>query len=494
MLRSNLTRSQILGLGFAAVSLALAACGHGGSTPSATTTPTPVPTGSVTVLSSPCAAAYVAYEPDAGVQNGLGFHGLQTVHYEDGNTNLCGYVGATATPVPVAFSSSVQSIGVSADFTDTVALVQGGSAASLGGYGLVQDIFGLSVGQIVPAGSPYDLTIQPTPVPTIAPSPGTTAAPTASATGPAQTVKDASSVAVFGSSTTGIALTTGPAATSIIGVTSLTNAPPQYGSAVTYVNSNYPITVPNLPRSVLAVSANGTALLARGPSDLLSFAITTNASGYQLSAVADDLTLGSNVALRGVGNIAFDPADNTRALVAGSSTGQTNLLTLVTGLPAAITRSSRISLPAAINAIAIDASGTYAYVATPAGIYSVSGVGSGVLAQAPAFTTRAGGPSVLTYTNCNKVAASLTNVSSVRLSSDGKYLVALGNAPNTICPTAGLNSSVVAVPINPATNTTPSPGPTSAAVAPATATPFVNKFVQNNVITPPTAADYFFVR
>ncbi len=494
MLRSKLTRSQILGLGFAAVSLALAACGHGGSTPSAPTTPTPVPTGSVTVLSSPCAAAYVAYEPDAGVPNGLGFHGLQTVHYADGNTNLCGIVGPTATPVAVAFGTSVQSLGVSADFTDTVAIVQGGRAASVGGYALVQDIFGLSVGQIVPAGSPYDLTIQPTPVPTIVPSPGTSAAPTASATGPAQTLKDASSVAVFGSSSTGIALTTGPAATSIIGVTSLTNAPPQYGSAVTYVNPNYPITVPNLPRSILAVSPNGTVLLARGPSDLLSFSITGEASGYQLSAVADDLTLGSNVALRGVGNIAFDPADSTRALVAGSTSGQSNLLTLVTGLPAAITRSSHIFLPAAINSIAIDSTGVYAYIATPAGIYSVSGINGGVLTQAVAFTTRASGPSVLSYTNCNNVAALLTNVSSVRISNDGKYLVALGNAPSTVCPIAGMNSSVVAIPFSPTTNSTPSPGPTTAVVAPATATPFVNKFVQNNVITPPSAADYFLVR
>jgi hypothetical protein len=494
VLRSNLTRPQLFGFGFAAVSLALAACSHGGSTPSAVTTPSPVPTGSVTVLSSPCAAAYVAYEPDAGVANGAGFRGLQTVHYEDGNTNLCGYTTAVATPVPVAFSSSVQSLAFSSDFSDAVALIEGGRAASAGGYGLVQDIFGVSVGQIVPAGSPYDLTIQPTAVPTIAPSPGSSPAPTASATGPAETLTDASSIAVFGSSTTGIALTTGPAATSIIGVTSLTNAPPEYGSAVTYVNSNYPIKVANVPRSILAVAGNGTALLARGPNDLLSFAITSQSSGYQLSAEAEDMSLGSNVTLRGVGNVVFDPADATRALVAGSSSGQSNLLTLVTGLPSAITHTSHIFLPASINSMTIDASGTYAYVATPVGIYSVSGINSSVLAQAVAFTTRAAGPSVLSYTNCNKVAALLTNVSSVRLSSDGKFLVALGNAPNTVCPIAGFNSSVVAVPINPAADTTPSPGPTAAATASATATPFITKFVQNNVITPPSAADYFLVR
>lgn len=490
-----MTRTQILGFGFAAVSLALAACGKGGGGTSPVPTPSPVPTGSVTVLSSPCAAAYVAYEPDGGTVNGRGFHGLQTIHYEDGNTNLCGFVSAVATPIPIAFGSSVQSLGVSADFTDSVALVAGGRAAAAGGYGLVQDIFGVNIGQIVPAGSPYDLTVQPTPIPTAVPSPGSSPVPTATATGPAATLADASSIAVFGSGTTGIALTTGPAASAIIGVTSLTNAPPQYGEAVTFTNPNYPIHVANVPRSILAVASNATALLARGPNDLLSFAITTTATGYQLSAQAEDMTLGSNVVLRGVGNVAFDPADASKALVAGNSVGEGQLLTLVTGLPAKITRSSAISLPGTIHSVVIDSTGTYAYVATSLGIQSISGISSGVLARAPAFTNRvAAGESVLTYTNCNKVAATMTNVSSVRISSDLKYLVALGNQPNTVCPIAGYESSVIAIPFSPSTNTTPSPGPTSAAVAPATATPFITKFVQNNVITPPSAADYFLVR
>ena len=490
-----MTRTQILGFGFAAVSLALAACGHGGGGSSAIPTPSPVPTGSVTVLSSPCAAAYVAYEPDGGTANGRGFHGLQTIHYEDGNTNLCGFVTAAATPIPIAFGSSVQSLAFSPDFTDSVALVAGGRAASVGGYALVQDIFGVSIGQIVPAGSPYDLSVQPTPIPTSIPSPGSSPVPTASATGPAATLADASSIAVFGSTTTGIALTTGPAASAVIGITSLTNAPPQYGQAVTYTNPNYPIKVANVPRSILAVAGNGSALLARGPADLLSFAITGTTSGYQLSAVAEDMTLGSNVTLRGVGNIAFDPADPTRALIGGNTAGQGQVLTLVTGLPGAIRKSSAISLPGNINSIVIDSSGSYAYVATSLGIQSISGIATGVLARAPAFTNRVpAGESILTYTNCNQVAAQMTNVSSVRISSDLKYLVALGNQPNTVCPIAGYNSAVVAIPFSPSTNTTPSPGPTAAAVAPATATPFITKFVQNNVITPPSAADYFLVR
>ncbi len=494
MHRWNLSCPHIL-IGFAAAALALAACGHGGSVAPPVPTPSPVPTISVTVLSSPCAAAYVAYEPDAGTINGNGFKGLQTVHYEDGSTNLCGFVAAAATPIPVAFSSSVQSFAVSPDFTDAVALLQGGRAAAPGGYGLVQDVFGVNLGQIVPVGSPYDLTIQPTPIPTNAPSPGVSPVPTVTATGLAQTITDASSVVIFGSSTTGIALTTGPAASGIIGITSLTNAPPQYGEAVAYANPNYPIKVANVPRSILAVAANGSAVLARGPNDLLSFAITTTTTGYQLSAEAEDMTLGSNVLLRGVGNVVFDPADATKALVANTSAGAANVLTLVTGLPAAIAHTSRLALPASINSIAIDSAGAYAYVATSAGIYSVGGIASGALALAPSFITQAaGGASVLTYTNCNGLPAALSNVSSVRISSDEKYLVALGSAPGTVCALAGYGSSVVAVPINPSADTTPSPGPTAAATASATATPFVSKFVQNNVITPPSAADYFLVR
>jgi len=486
----------MLGFGFAAVALALAACGHsGGSSSSPLPTASPVPTGSVSVLSSPCAAAYVAYEPDGGTLTGNGFHGLQTVHYEDGATNLCGFVTSAATPQAVAFASSVQSLAFSTDFSDSVAIVAGGAAASAGGYGLVQEIFGVALGQIVPAGSPYDLTIQPTAVPTAPPSPGASPAPTASATGPAVTIGDASTIAVFGSSTTGIALTTGPSAPGIVGVTSLTNAPPQYGEAVTFTNSNFPIHVANVPRSILAVATNGTALLARGPNDLLSFAITSTTSGYQLNAQAEDMTLGSNVVLRGAGNVAFDPADPTKALVGNSSAGASNQLTLVTGLPAKITRSSSVTLPGSINSIAIDPSGAYAYVGTSVGIVSVGGLATAALTVAPAFTTRApGAASVLTYTNCNGQPASLTNVSSVRLSSDGKYLVALGNAPGTACTLAGYNSSIVAIPFTPSGNTTPSPGPTSAPASGAPATPFVSKFVQNNVITPPSAADYFLVR
>jgi hypothetical protein len=350
------------------------------------------------------------------------------------------------------------------------------------------------VGQIVPAGTPYDLTIQPTPVPTNSPSPGASPVPTASATGPATTITDASTVAIFGSTTTGIALTTGPAANGIIGVTSLAFAPPQYGDAVLFNNPQFTLHPANTPRSILAIAANGTAVLARGPADLLSFAITSNGTAYQLNAEAENRSLGSYVTLRGVGNVAFDPNDATRALVGGTSTGASNVLTLVTGLPGAITITAQRALPGAINSIAIDSTGTYAYVATSVGIVSVSGIATGSLSIAPSFVTRATAPSVLTYTNCLGKTALLTNVSSVRVSSDAKYLVALGNAPGTVCPLGGYGSSVVAIPINPAADTTPSPGPTAAPVGTVTATPFISKFVQNNVITPPSAADYFLVR
>ena len=439
--------------------------------------------------------AYVAYEPDGGTPNGRAFHGLQTIHYEDGNTFLCGNVLPTSAPTAIPFASAVQSLALSPDFGAALAITQGGAAASVGGYGLAQDVFGVSVGEIVPAGSPYDLTVQPTPVPTTAPSPGTSPVPTATATGLARIVTDATSVVVFPFSTGSyIGLTTGPAASAIVGLTSITNAPPQYGEAVSFADTTFTHRLANVPRSNLAVAANGSALLARRPFGSL---LVRGHDGCerlrnQCRSRGHDARNARGHAWRRPDRVRSGRSD---AGARGSTTaGGSNVLTLITGLPAAITHTSQLALPASINSIAIDSTGAYAYIATTAGIYSVSGIATGTLALAPSFVTRtAGAPSVLTYTNCNRVAARMTNVSSVRISNDSKYIVALGNAPNTVCPLANYNSAVVAVPILPSTNTTPSPGPTVAA-ANATATPFVSKFVQNNVITPPSAADYFMVR
>ncbi len=220
------------------------------------------------------------------------------------------------------------------------------------------------------SGTPYDVSVAPSPAPSVCPN--------------VPLIPDATSVTIIGTTTQGsspVALITGPSASAIVALTSLTNAPPQYGCAIPFSGSGYKINPPAYPRSIAHVSPdlNGSILLARGPSDLLVFAGTVVGSGYQYNAYADDTTLGSGATLRGLGNLAFDPADVSRVLVGGTSAGAGNALTLVTGLPNAINKSATLSLPGNINSIAIDGTGTYAYVATDVGLVVVNGVATGSL-------------------------------------------------------------------------------------------------------------------
>ncbi|MDQ2908619.1 MAG: hypothetical protein M3R44_04625 [Candidatus Eremiobacteraeota bacterium] len=483
MVRPTLTRARIFGIGLAAASFAFASCSHSRSTPGPipTVSFTPIPSFSPTVLTSPCANADVAYEPDGG--NGKGFGGVQTVEYENSDGNLC-TSSVTSLPKAVTFASSVGPLAFTPDFTGAIALLRNAS----GGYTLAQDISGAAFGQIVPVGTPYDVSVPPTPAPSASP----TTVPL---------IADGSSVTLLGTTTQGsspIALITGPAASAIVALTSLPNAPPQYGGAIPYSGGNYSIQPPTLPRSIVSVSPDlaGSILLARGPSDLLVFAGTTVATGYRYNAVADDSTLGSGAILRGQGNIAFDPRDISRVLIGGTSSGSGSTLTLVTGLPNKIVRSSSITVPGNINSVQIENSGTYAYVGTDAGLIVVNGVGSGSLSVvAPGFEPGSvGGRNVLSYTNCNGLPAALSYVSAARISSDGRYLVALGTQPGTACA-SGYNDSVVAIPFNPSGGSTPAPStsPTPSPAPSTTPAPMPSSFVQNNVIAPPSAADYFLV-
>jgi len=92
----------------------------------------------------------------------------------------------------------------------------------------------------------------------------------------------------------------------------------------------------------------------------------------------------------------------------------------------------------------------------------------------------------------------MTYVASVRLSSyvDATgligTLVALGQQPGTTCA-SGANDAVVAIPIVPTTGLTPSPAPSPSPSPSTTASPAVTQFTQNNVVAPPSAADYFLV-
>ena len=471
-----MTRPRLLGIGFAVVSLAFAACGHSNnSTPAVVASLTPLPSLSPTVVTSPCVNAAAAYEPDGG--NGNGFSGVQTIRYENSNSTLCAST-PQSTPQAVTFSSPVGGLAFATDGSAAIALLRGTN----GGFSLAQAIFGASVGQLTPVGSAYPLDIMPTvsPAPSVAPS----AVPT---------ILDASSVNVLGTSTQAVALTTGPGATAVVALTRLTQAPPVFGNSIPFASPSYTMSPQVASRSIVQTSPDGQTMLVRGASDLVSYEITLVSSGYQFNAVANDTTLGSGTLLRGRGNIAFDPASGSgRALIGGTSSGAGSTLTLVTGLPKAITRASSIALPGNINAIVIDSSGTYGYVATDAGIVSVRGVnGSALSIVTPGFSGAANGTNVLPFTNCNSQSAALSRVQGIGLAADGLFLVALGTQPGLACPSAR-NASVVAIPFNATAAMTPSPAPAPSAGS--TTTPAPATFVQNNVIAPPSAADNFLVR
>ncbi len=440
------------------------------------------------MLTSPCAGPFVAYEPDAGAGNG--FTGIQTVHYENNSTALCSDVTASSTPIPIAFPGSVESVAFDSQLSDGVALMSDGS----GNYHLVQAVFNASVGQLTPAGAPYDLSVTPSPAPTVSGAPVVSATPTV-----VPLITDASSIAINGVGSQAVALTLGPASTGLVALTSLAQAPAQFGNSVQYVGPGYTVKPGAGSRTTVAFSnaTDGTVALVRGPSDLLAFAVTVVNAGYQFDVQAVDTTLGSGIALRGMGNVAIDPTTSARALVGGTTAGGGTTLTLVTGLPTKITKSSSISMPGNINSIAIDSTGATAYVATDVGLVVVGGVNTGVLAIKTPFhaSSQNATANSFTYTDCNGNAAEMTYISSVRVSSGANYLVVLGRAPGTACAATGFTSSVVAVPFAPAAGTpaTPASTPTANAAGSPSPSPYPTKFVENNVITPPSAADYFLV-
>jgi hypothetical protein len=459
---------------------------------------TAVPTASASAGASatPCAISLgIAYEPDGG--NGGSLTGIQYTHFEDNNETLCSATNASPMPRVVNFSSSVGGLAFASDASDAVALLENTS----GQYTLAQDIFGTSVGSLTPVGAPYDVSVEPTAAAT-----GTTASPAASATpANAPLISNAYSVSILSTSSSAVALVLGspsPGATpAIVALTSLTNAPPQYGNSVPFTGSSY--TLPNAPndfRNIVKVgtdTSGNTVALVRGPQDLLAFGITVVATGFQFNLKAEDATLGSNTTLRGSGAMAFDPADSGRALIGGMSTaGMGNTLTLVTGLPTAITRTATLTLPGAktINSIAIANSGVYALVGTDVGIFSIGGINGTTLTIVTPFapSSLASMANALAYTTCTGAASTLTSVASVGISSDQKFLVALGSGTGVTCP-SGYNDALVAVPYNPSTGGTPSPAPSPTATGGVIPSPAPTNFTQNNVIAPPTGADLLYV-
>jgi hypothetical protein len=343
--------------------------------------------------------------------------------------------------------------------------------------------------------------VPPTPVPGPSLAPGSSPTPVPVATPTAATLGDASSIAIIGDTTLGVGLIVGPNSNppSIIGVTSLANAPPQYGSSVPFIGSTNTLTHPfgSVFTTIRAITdtSSVTNVLVRGTNDLVAIGVTTSSVGYQFNIASEDRNLGAAVTLRGNGATAFDPEDASRALVGGTSSGAAQQLTLVTGMPTAITESSTLQLPGAINSISYSPVGTYAAVGTTAGIVIVSGASGNSLTLITPF-----GPGIAaytpTFTNCNGTTSTLTNVQSVAFSADEKYLVAVGTAAGVSCA-SGYNATLVAVPFLAGTGATPSPTslatPTPAPSGSPAATPFPTHFQQNNLIPPPAHADYLYV-
>jgi hypothetical protein len=479
-------RRQKLGIGFAIVSLAFAACGHSGSTPSASASASPTASSSATPssLTSPCAANFgQAYEPDNG--NGGGLYGIQVGSFQDTDGFLC--ASAPSRPQVVVLQAPVGGLAFAANqgsgLSTAVALLLGS-----GGYRYVQAIFGANLGDLVPAGLPYDLAMQPTPLPSTTPNPTSTAA----------TIADASSASIIGTFSGSLALFTGPNAPAIVALTSLADAPPQYGSAIPYNGSSYTIPIPPDNYSIIQTTANSSLALVRGVNHLVSFGITVVATGFQFNAEAQDPNLGfGSPGLRGRGAIAMGTTDTTRALI-----GKGNIVTLVTGLPTAITETARIAVPGTtIRSIQFSSTGTTAAVATDAGLVFIAGVNGTSLSLVPAFTTTTTTyANQLPFINCAGQPTTLSNVYGVGYSanfipgSSNQYIVALGTSnppPTTGNVPCAYTGSVVAIPINPSTGTTPSPGP--AATASPGASPTPGRFTQNNMILPPTGFDDFNV-
>jgi len=464
----TLPRLRILGVGVALVALALGACTHsGGTTPSVNATATPTPNPSTTPVGCSAVNFGVAYIPDGGSGT---FRGVQAVHFEDTTTNLCG----TSQIVNIPFVGAVGALSFASDGSTGLAAVSTNGGTT---YTTIQDIFGINTSALIPVGSTYNVTVAPTP------APSTT--PTASGS---VVLSDVSSVSILGTSTVSVGMV-GGIGTGVLALTSLANAPPAFGGFVPYQGGTPDPGAGNRP----IVSVGGTSeALVRGPSDVLSYQIDIVATGYQFTLKASDTTLGYGAHnLRGSGMIAYDPADITRAVIAGSPGA--NDVTLISGLPAAIARVTSITLPSRPHSVAIAAGGLVAVVGADNGFYVLSGVDGGTLTLVTPFAANpsdslANAP---TFVGCTGATLRLTNVTSVGFSSDQRYLVTIGTSPSQACA-SGNNSTLMAFQFNTATGVppTPSPSPTPAA----SSTPGPSTYTANNIATRPADTDYVIVR
>lgn len=485
-------------LGAAATLLLAAAAACSKSTGSAVSSPTAVPSGATaSPTTTPTPATFgVAYVPDGG--NGGAFHGIQVVHFEDTTANLLPSPAFSASPATVAFPAPVGPLAFAADGTVAVAALGGGSA-----YTQIQGIFGVPYANLVPSGPTYLTSVPPSPTAAPSVTPPATAAPTSTPEADA-IVGDVRGISVFGSSTAAVALLQGNPA-GLLGVSSLTQIPPQFsgfysfsaaGGLATPVPGahNFIVTAPVAAGSTDTVgnAIQGNALI-RGV-DLVSLQITVVNTGYGFRIMAENPNLGNNPASanqRGHGAMAFSPTDPTRALIAQAP--GPNDVTLLTGLPSAITVASTITLPSRPHALAIATGGALAVIGTDNGYYVLNGINTGTLATlvqtSPGIYATTGTASPAnqpTYTGADGLTHNLVNITSVGFSVDGKYLALLGSQIAN-SPGGGTGATLVALPFNQTVGASATPAPTNTTIPP-------QSFTQNNIFTPQVDQDLMVVR
>jgi hypothetical protein len=483
LLRLTSVRPRAFGVAVALVALALAACGHSGSTPTskATATPTPAATGT----SQPACTSNssgIAYLPDGA--NGSAFQGIQLVHFEAIGGQLCAFPGVSLVP----FEGAVGPFWIAPDGSFAAAAY---TTTGSPPFTQVQAV-GLAAQGLIPEGAAYNVTLVPTPAPSVTPTAYPSVLPVLS---------DVGALNSIGTQSSGVDLVAG-FGNGLLALNSLPDLPLQFGGFAPYQGAT-----PGpgfLDRPTIAVSAETppTTVLLRGAYDILGYHTTLVATGYQFKQVSQSTTLGYGAGrvLRGNGGMAINPAAAAYGIIIQAPS--LNDVTALSNLPSAINVGSILALPSTPRSVAIATGGTIAVVGADNGFYVLSGAKTGALTLVHPFAPNPSDPraNAPLFVGCDGNTYRMTNVTSVRLSGDQRYLVVVGSPPGQVCA-GGANTSLIALPFNTATGVQPTPspiptkGPTPA--PPATPSPLPTAaptmFTANGLINQPGDTDYLIV-
>ena len=201
------------------------------------------------------------------------------------------------------FQGSVGPFWIAPDATFAVAAYSTGNGAP---FTEIQDVCCVGLG-IIPIGNPYDVTLVPTPAPSVTPTAEPSVLPVLS---------DVTSLSSIGSGQYGVGVIAG-LGNGILAVNSLTYAPPQFGGFAPYQGATPGPGFVNRTNIAISSQTPPTTLLLRGPYDMLGYNTTQVATGYQFKQVSQNTKLGYGAGrtLRGLGGIAVNPADSSFGIV-----------------------------------------------------------------------------------------------------------------------------------------------------------------------------------